>query len=261
LYLASPVDDPVLLMLEELGLPILHVVDDEHVGDEEMMTIESFFHRCEEGQDLAKCNTTTDVLRYPVDVWLYDGRYVLLFATTTAQSSLPVVNNESMDRYRPLTLMISSVFSKTVQQTHRTTPLNDPELQGPQTVDWQTYDDDGGGLSPTPQRAVEILRRVGPAIASVQRLYSRTNCTPTVATPPVVDGIAAASSGSSSTDDSFYKCFVDEQQQTRSRQICLGLPGDTSSASAATTRTAMLSTMMMMAALTLTIVASSVFLS
>jgi hypothetical protein len=149
--------------------------------------------------------------------------------------------------------------------------LNDPEwvaiffdqaLQ--QTIDWRAFDD-GSVSFPSPRRAVEILRRVGPAIASVQRIYPGTDCTHIVATtPPVVDGIAAASSGSSSssTDDSFYKCFDnDEQQHTLSRQICLGLPGDTSSASAATTRTAMLSKLMMMAALTLTIVASSVFLS
>jgi hypothetical protein len=147
--------------------------------------------------------------------------------------------------------------------------LNDPEwvaifsdqaLQ--QTIDWRAFDD-GSVSFPSPRRAVEILRRVGPAIASSQRIYPVTDCTHIVATtPPVVDGIAAASSSSSSsTDDSFYKCFDDEQQQTRSRQICHGLPGDTSSSSAATTRTAMLSTMMMMASLTLTIVASSAFQS
>jgi hypothetical protein len=77
LYLASPEYDPVLLMLEELGLPLLHVTDDD--DGEEMTPIESLFHRCEEGQDLTKCNTTTDVVRYPVDVWLYDGRYVFAF--------------------------------------------------------------------------------------------------------------------------------------------------------------------------------------
>lgn len=78
-YFANPVDDLVLRMLEELGLPLMHV-DCNQTPDQdkcplgyfwETVPTARYFGDCAEGQSLESCQ---DNVMYPIDFWLYDQR-------------------------------------------------------------------------------------------------------------------------------------------------------------------------------------------
>jgi len=68
-YYANPVDDMVLGMFEQLGMPIMHIGDHEYFW--EYVDIDQYFMNCTEGQEKLTCN---DITKYPVDFWLYDHR-------------------------------------------------------------------------------------------------------------------------------------------------------------------------------------------
>merc|ERR1719428_1761212 len=69
LYAAQPTDDPILIMLEELGVPMLHVnVTDPRGGYWE------FINFPEHDRNTANMVLPSGGKMYPVDVWLYDAR-------------------------------------------------------------------------------------------------------------------------------------------------------------------------------------------
>jgi len=142
-YLATPVDDMVLRMFEELGMPILHPGS---CPDKTLCKFEYFwewlpnaeyFNQCSEGQDFATCNSST---LYPVDFWLYDHRTTFTITNPDFQLAFP-------DR---------AIIKK-------------------QYAYWPI-----GGRMITPHHAAEILDIVGPAMAGADRIYPETACTPEV---------------------------------------------------------------------------------
>lgn len=78
-YFASPIHDMVLRMLEELGMPLLHVGSCARTNSTicpfeyfwEWIPIGEYFTDCDEGEVSISCNNNT---LYPVDFWLYDDR-------------------------------------------------------------------------------------------------------------------------------------------------------------------------------------------
>ena len=81
-YYANPPDDMVLRMLEELGMPLLHVDCDLQPDQDqcplgffwETLRNAAFFGNCQEST-LQACQDNTP--KYPVDFWLYDDRQTL----------------------------------------------------------------------------------------------------------------------------------------------------------------------------------------
>merc|ERR1719413_183978 len=135
-FYASPVNDIVLRMFEELGMPILHVGKCEECSQSyfwETIPSESYFSSCENSTDFGDCNDDT---LYPVDVWLYDHR------------TRPIITNEDF----------AVVFP-------------DMAVLNGQYVEWPI-----GGRKITPRHAIEILSAVGPSIANAERLHGETSC-------------------------------------------------------------------------------------
>jgi len=70
IYAAQPTDDPILIMLENLGVPILHV----NVTDPRGSYWEYIDFGEKESRDTANIVLAGGGSLYPVDVWLYDAR-------------------------------------------------------------------------------------------------------------------------------------------------------------------------------------------
>lgn len=143
--LANPPDDMVLRMLEELGMPLLHV-DCELTPDQEQCPFgffwESvnntvFFDDCQ-ATDIQQCSNENP--KYPVDLWLYDDRQTLEVLSKDFATSFP---------------------DKAV-------------LEG-QLAYWPI-----GGGSLSYRHAAEILNIIAPALAKTKRLYDGTQCVPSV---------------------------------------------------------------------------------
>mmetsp|Transcript_21443 Transcript_21443/g.47652 ORF Transcript_21443/g.47652 Transcript_21443/m.47652 type:complete len:493 (+) Transcript_21443:305-1783(+) len=140
-FYASPVNDMVLRMFEELGMPILHIGACANCSLSyfwETIPVESYFKSCEVNTtDFSVCNE--DPL-YPIDVWLYDHRV------------RGTVNNEDFGVVFP-----------------------DKAILAGQFVEWPI-----GGRKITPAHAAEILRSVGPAVAGFDRIHGETDCVPDI---------------------------------------------------------------------------------
>jgi len=137
-FYASPVNDMVLRMFEELGMPILHVGKCEDCSLSyfwETIPSESYFASCDNTTDFADCNE--DPL-YSVDVWLYDHR------------TKGVINNEDFAVVFPDMAVLMGQF-----------------------VEWPI-----GGRKITPRHAIEVLKNVGPYVANAERLHVETPCVP-----------------------------------------------------------------------------------
>lgn len=81
-WLYSPYNDEVLLMLEELGMPLLHVEG----GSEQMLTAD-YSKGLMFASDL---HSSVDPTRkYPVDFWLYDVRVTLDFTSSAFATAWP----------------------------------------------------------------------------------------------------------------------------------------------------------------------------
>ena len=91
-YFANPTNDLVLRMLEELGLPLLHVNCNQAPDEEacplgyfwETVQTPKYFGGCE--GDLAGC---ADNVMYPVDFWLYDHRTTLYVTDPSFRDVFP----------------------------------------------------------------------------------------------------------------------------------------------------------------------------
>lgn len=137
-YYASPINDMVLRMFEELGMPILHIGKCDDCSQSyfwETIPSESYFASCENTTEFEMCNE--DPL-YPVDVWLYDHR------------TRGVINNEDFAVVFPDLAILRDQF-----------------------VEWPI-----GGRKITPRHAIEVLEIVGPYVASAERLHVETPCVP-----------------------------------------------------------------------------------
>ncbi|KAG7355169.1 hypothetical protein IV203_004525 [Nitzschia inconspicua] len=144
-FLANPPDDMVLRMLEELGMPLLHV-DCELAPDQEKCplgffweTVNNtvFFDNCQ-ATDIQQCNNENP--KYPVDLWLYDDR-----------QTLDVLNRD-----------FASLFP-------------DKAVLAGQIAYWPIG---GGALSY--RHATEILNIIASALANTKRLYDGTQCVSSV---------------------------------------------------------------------------------
>lgn len=145
-YYANPPDDMVLRMLEELGLPLMHVQCALKADEEtcplgffwETLSNREFFNNCT-ASTLAECADETP--KYPVDFWLYDDRQTLdVLKPEFAQSIFP-----------------------------------DKAFRAGQYAYWPIG---GGALSY--RHAAEILRIVGTSLSKARRIHEGTACTPDV---------------------------------------------------------------------------------
>lgn len=181
-FYASPVDDMVLRMFEELGMPILHIGKCEDCSLSyfwESIPTENFFASCTDEQinatDFEMCNS--DPL-YPVDVWLYDHR------------TRATINNEDF----------AVVFP-------------DKALLSGQYVEWPI-----GGRKITPRHAIEILNSVGPVVAGSNRIHTETLCVPDLD----VSGEAHRQSGSGikGAGAGEYACYNQDYHNMKYFQGC-----------------------------------------
>lgn len=141
-YFAYPVDDMVLRMFEELGMPLLHPGLCKADGCSqnyfwEWIPTQEYFPDCSQGQDRSQCN---DNVLYPVDMWLYDHRTTFTFRS---------------------------------QEFHEEFP--DPAVRQGQFEYWPI----GGGII-SYRHAAEILSIVAPSLARMERIHPSTQCTPAV---------------------------------------------------------------------------------
>lgn len=137
-FYASPINDMVLRMFEELGMPILHIGKCEDCSQSyfwETIPSEAYFASCDNSTDFEECNEDT---LYPVDVWLYDHR------------TRAVINNEDFAVVFPDKAVLTGQFAE-----------------------WPI-----GGRKITPRHAIEILKAVGPSVAGADRLHDETPCVP-----------------------------------------------------------------------------------
>jgi len=138
-YFATPIDDMVLRMFEELGMPLLHVGSCEDEGCQyeyfwEWIPKESYFRGCPADAIVEGCN---DDPLYPVDFWLYDHR-----------TTLSVTEPEAINLIFPDKAIIKKQYAS-----------------------WPI-----GGGKITQRHATEILNLVGPAVAAAERIYPDTTC-------------------------------------------------------------------------------------
>jgi len=139
-YFATPIHDPVLRMVEELGMPIMHpgscanktICPFEYFW--EWLPRDEYFTDCPAGEPTEECNEKT---LYPVDFWLYDHR--------TTQ----MITNEDF--------IVGFPDKAIVEQQFDYWPI-------------------GGGLL-TPHHAANILDQLGPSLAGADRLNPKTECT------------------------------------------------------------------------------------
>jgi len=140
-YMAAPHHDMVLRMVEELGMPIMHVgsCSNKTICPNdyfwEWLPIQEYFTDCEEGVYSESCNTNT---LYPVDFWLYDHRTTMTVANEDFTLGFP-----------------------------------DKALIAGQMDFWPI-----GGRLVTPHHAANILDILGPSLLTADRLYPETECTP-----------------------------------------------------------------------------------
>jgi len=139
-YMAAPHHDMVLRMVEELGMPIMHVgaCTNSTICPYdyfwEWLPIQEYFTDCSEGEYTESCNSNT---LYPVDFWLYDHRTTL------------TVTNEDFALGFPDQAIIAKQYDY-----------------------WPI-----GGRLITPHHAANILDALGPSLLSAERLYPKTECT------------------------------------------------------------------------------------
>jgi len=181
-FYASPINDMVLRMFEELGMPILHVGACQNCSQTyfwETIPTESYFASCSEEQissaDLASCNDNT---LYPVDVWLYDHR------------TRAAINNPDFHVVFPDKAIVEKQF-----------------------VEWPI-----GGRKITPAHATEILQSVGPSIAGFNRLHEETVCVPDLDVSSEShrqsgEGVKGAGAGG-------YACYDTQYHNTKYFQGC-----------------------------------------
>jgi len=141
-YFANPPDDFVLRMLEELGLPLLHVECDNPNSETdecpfdgyywETVSTGRYFGSCSEGQEYSTCNEN---VLYPVDFWLYDHRTTQFVTNPDFAIAFP-----------------------------------DKAIQASQIAYWPI----GNAISH--RHATEILTLVGDALATAQRQHDPTDC-------------------------------------------------------------------------------------
>jgi len=136
-FLAPPDKDPVLLMLEELGMPILHT-DVAQSGNWEAAVLDDYSAGTMSASNLMSSGTLTGTpVHYPVDFWLYDVRVALDFTSAAFATAWPQV-----------------------------------AVVAQQYAYWPS-----GSHIHSYQHATEILTLVGTALASAQRLEPATACT------------------------------------------------------------------------------------
>jgi len=140
-YMAAPHHDMVLRMVEELGMPIMHVgaCTNSTICPYdyfwEWLPIKEYFTDCAEGEYTESCNSNT---LYPVDFWLYDHRTTM------------TITNEDFALGFPDKAIIAKQYDY-----------------------WPI-----GGRLITPHHAANILDTLGPALLSAERIYPKTECTP-----------------------------------------------------------------------------------
>jgi len=139
-YMAAPHHDMVLRMVEELGMPIMHVggCTNSTICPYdyfwEYLPIQEYFTDCPEGEYSESCNSNT---LYPVDFWLYDHRTTL------------TVTNEDFALGFPDKAIIAKQYDY-----------------------WPI-----GGRLITPSHAADILDTLGPSLLTADRIYPKTECT------------------------------------------------------------------------------------
>jgi len=139
-YMAAPHHDMVLRMVEELGMPIMHVgaCTNSTICPYdyfwEYLPIQEYFTDCSDGEFSESCNSNT---LYPVDFWLYDHRTTL------------TVTNEDFALGFPDKAIIAKQYDY-----------------------WPI-----GGRLITPHHAANILDTLGPSLLSADRIYPKTDCT------------------------------------------------------------------------------------
>jgi len=139
-YMAAPHHDMVLRMVEELGMPIMHVgactnstlCPYDYFW--EWLPIQEYFTECPEGEISESCNSKT---LYPVDFWLYDHRTTITVANEDFKLAFP-----------------------------------DQAIIKKQYDYWPI-----GGRLITPHHAANILDTLGPSLLASDRLYPKTDCT------------------------------------------------------------------------------------
>jgi len=181
-FYASPVNDMVLRMFEELGMPILHIGKCEECSMSyfwETIPTTSYFASCSAEQlnatDYINCNE--DPL-YPVDVWLYDHRT----RATLANEDFGVV-------------------------------FPDKAVLAGQAAEWPI-----GGRKITPAHAAEILNSVGPSIAGFERLHAETACIADVDVTSDAHRMSGAAIKGAGAGE--YACFSPVYHNTKYFQGC-----------------------------------------
>jgi len=140
-YFATPIHDMVLRMLEELGMPLLHVGACTNTTTcpfnyfWEWLPIDEYFTECPTEEVSTNCNAKT---LYPVDFWLYDHRTTLS------------ITNEDFALGFPDRAIIAKQYDY-----------------------WPI-----GGRLVTPHHAANILDQLGPSLVAAERLNPKTECTP-----------------------------------------------------------------------------------
>lgn len=168
-YFATPVDDMVLRMFEELGMPLMHVGACQNKTTcvynyfWEWIPIDEYFNDCSGNQTYAECNEKT---LYPVDFWLYDHR------TTT------VIQSDDFAEAFP-----------------------DKALLKKQYTSWPI-----GGRLMTPDHVSRILDRVGEDMEGAERIHGATDCVPDVEVTSVEHRTSHALGGLAGGE---YACFGD----------------------------------------------------
>jgi hypothetical protein len=142
LYGVQPTDDPVTVMLEELGVPMTHMnVNDDRGSIWEWMQLVSDAEGLKKVMRSADSDLTYTVEgMYPTDVWLYDHR----------------MHDSHME----------------VDEEDRPEELNDPAWVAGQRNVWPI------GTTHTYQRATRILNSLRETFKKAQRIAPPSTCTP-----------------------------------------------------------------------------------
>jgi hypothetical protein len=136
-FYASPVNDMVLRMFEELGMPILHVGKCEECSQSyfwETIPTESYFTSCNNSTLFDECEDTL----YPVDVWLYDHR------------TRNVINNEDFALVFPDPAVLAGQFVEWPIGGRKVTPRHAIEILsavGPAVANADRLHDETGCVS------------------------------------------------------------------------------------------------------------------
>jgi hypothetical protein len=184
-YFANPPDDLVLRMLEELGLPLLHVSCNSP-GEEgcdsgyfwESISTQEFFNNCT--SNLEACNDQT---HYPVDFWLYDHRESTMVKGPNFFDAFP-----------------------------------DKAIGARQFAYWPI-----GAGTVSYRHAAEILELIAPALDKADRLHPSTSCTPGVDVSGIAHRVVGLEGGEYACyDEKFHRQAYFECPASRNSESGLG---------------------------------------